>query len=510
MTYQRASINLASLAPDLIPQDAPQDVWNTGNNVFFRNGETVRVAGDLPTLPGASTPIKTIVYMEVIGAGFWLYCTNTGVYVHDGTTETDVTPIGGWAGLDTATFTSCVLNGIGYINASDRDPCYWAGDPVQVAQPLPDWPTDGRCLALRAHKNFLFGVGFISEGTQRVRWSDSAAAGEVPGVWTPGSDNLAGFADLAPLSSPCLDGETLRDSFLVYKGESVWAFDFIGGNFAFQLRQLFSEAGIAATNAVTQGIDDVHLFAGTDGDVYLTDGASVRSILDGRARRTFAAEVSPDSDAIWLSATLAYENSAIIGYPTPGNVGANRALIYDFISGAIGFRDMPDAFCAAEGRQLLDVGDSNTWDADTQVWDSDVTVWDELLSAQSLDDVLIGGAFGAAVVGRGQAFLTGEIAASVAKSGLAFGDAQTRKMIGRVWPKIIGQNGQQLTFRIGGQEATNGPVTLAPVQTFEIGSSQSIDVFVQGRFMSIDVTSSGGEQWRMGSLDVEFRGVGAW
>ncbi len=512
MSYQRETLQLHSVAPDLIPQDAPLEAWNDAANVFFRNGESYRALGDAPTLPNAQADARTAVYVEVAGQGFWVYATNLGIFAHDGAVEFDITPAAGWTGADAATFTSCVLNGIAYINASDRDPVYWGGAPLEGCEPLPDWPSNGRCLALRAHKNFLFGIGFISEGDQRVRWSDAAEAGTVPQSWTPAPDNFAGFVDLAPLSAACLEGASLRDSFVVYKNESVWSFDFVGGNAVFRVRKIFAEHGIVNTNALTRGIDDVHLFVGSEGDVFITDGVQVRSVLDGRAQRAFYAAFVQNKNGLFAAATLAREKVGLVCYPANGSTRINQALVFDFITQDIGFRDMPDILCAAEGGKLSDGSQSNVWDGDPQSWDDDGTPWPFEVSVVTLDDVLVAGAFGFAVVSDPEAedFIGGEVFARVEKSGLAFGDAQVRKMVSRIWPKITGRDGDQLEIRLGGQEITGGPVALQPPVMFTIGQDYPIDTFVQGRFLSMEITSQGGAPWRMGTMDLEFKEVGGW
>lgn len=511
MTYQRTSLNLHSLVPDLIPQDAPVDAWNAGNNVVFRNKESARVFGDSPTLPGAAIDARTCVFLTVQGTGYWVYATPGGVYAHDGSTQIDITPTG-WALPDTpeTVWSSCVLNGIAFINASDRDPVFWSGDVLEACQPLPDWFTDGRCLTLRAHKNFLFAIGMISEGAQRVRWSDAAEAGTVPQFWSPAPDNLAGFVDLAPLSSPCVEGATLRDSFVVYKQESIWSFDFVGGNAVFAIRMMFAEHGIAGPNALTMGMDDVHLYVGNEGDVFIHDGVRVQSVLDGRAQRDFYGDFSANANRVFSAATLAREKLGIIIYPRAGSTKGDRALLFDFVNGDIGFRDMPDVLCAGEGGALRDVGDQNSWDGSPTAWDEDNNAWTAEIFGQTLDDVLVGGGFGFALISDPGArdFITGPVAARLEKSGLSFGDPQRRKMIGRVWPKVTGRAGDVLKVRLGGQDITGGPVSLNQPVDFTIGQTTSIDAFIQGRYLSIDISSEGGAPWRMGSLDVEFREVG--
>ena len=511
--YVRETLQLHSIEPDRIPQDAPGNVWNDGRNVAFRNQEAVRVAGDEATLSGSATDAQTVVFYSFGTTVFWVYANSDGIWAHDGSTETDITPQSGWSGTNAATFTSCVMGGICYINASDRDPVYWAGSVLDKCQPLPDWPANGRCIALRAHKSFLFAIGFLSEAQQRVRWSDAAEAGTVPQHWTPAPDNLAGFFDLTPNASPCLEGKSLRDSFVVYKNESIWSLDFIGGNAVFQARKMFSEHGIANTNALTGGIDDVHLFVSSTGDVMQTDGAQVVSVLDGRAQRAFYNDFTANVPGRFSAATLSREKLAFVIYPTTGQTLGNRALMYDFVSGDIGFRDMPQVSCAAEGAALEDVGDLNTWDGSPpdDLWDTGSEPWSAEVKPQTIDDVIVGGAFGFAMISTSgeAAFIDGPIVASLEKSGLAFGDPQRRKMINRVWPKITGAEGEAVQFRLGGQEVSGGPTTTLATIDFQIGQNAPIDCFIQGRFLYMEISSSGGSGWRLGSIDVEFRDVGA-
>ena len=108
-------------------------------------------------------------------------------------------------------------------------------------------------------------------------------------------------------------------------------------------------------------------------------------------------------------------------------------------------------------------------------------------------------------------FVTGPVLARLEKHGLAFGDAERYKMIQRVWPKIKGRAGDIVTFRIGGQQITGGPVTWAPPVDFVISAEPNhIDTFITGRFLSMEISSNGGAAWQMGSIDLEFVEQGKW
>lgn len=511
-SYARDTISLHSMAPDLIPADAPAEVWNAVTNVIFKNGESRRSKGDKATMVNATPTPLTMVYVEPFDQGFWVYANGSKIWAHDGTTQFDITPTTGWTGdVTNAVWTSCVINGLAVINCSARTPVYWIGTTATKAAPLPGWPSGGRTLAMRAHKNFLFAVGMVSEGAQRVRWSDAAEAGVIPSEWAPAPENLAGFVDLAPLSSPCVEGETLRDSFLVYKRESIWTFDFVGGNAVFRARKLFAERGIADTNALTTGPNDEHLFVASSGDVVLTDGVQLQSVLDGRAQQTFYDDFASANSLVFSACTLHREALGFIIYPKANTSNGTLALVYDFAGGDIGFRDMPGVYCAGKGQELQNVGTKNTWDGDPGAWNNDVTVWNQVISAQTVEDCLIGGTFGFAVIeAQDPEAPDADIAARLEKSGLSFGNAQLRKLVKAIWPKLKGREGDIVTFRIGGQELPGGPVEWADPVDFAIGSGYPVETFVEGRYIAIEVTSQGGDPWAMGTSDIEYRGLGQW
>jgi len=510
--YARQTLELHSVAPDLIPQDAPATAWNVAQNVFFRNRESYRANGDAPTLAPGRT-IRTMIFVKAFGVSYWVYATADGIYAHDGTDEFDITPTGWTPSPSGPTYTSCVLGGVAYINASDRDPVYWAGDTARPCDVLPDWPVGGRCISLRAHRNFLFAIGMISEGEERVRWSDAAEAGQIPDSWTPRPDNFAGFLDLAPLSSPCFDGVTLKDVFLIYKGEAIYSLSFNGDPASvFTARKIFSELGVIAPNAVLTGPDDNHLFVGNDGDVYMTEGVFMKSVLDGRAQREFYRSLSSSGEAIFATAMLMREKLGLISYPISEEGTPGRLLAFDFSSGDIGFRDLPETYAMASGPALMPIGPGSEWDEDDEAWNDDTTAWNTRIELQTIEDVIIGSDLGTLTISSPTAkdFASGPVNAVLQKLGASFGDAEARKQIRRVWPKVTGRDGDVLTFRVGGQEEANGDVFWGPPVNLTIGGSNQIDCIVQGRFMALEVSSKGGGPWRLGTIDVEYRGVGKW
>lgn len=502
----RETIHLHSVAPDLIPADAPADNWNIGANVMFRNGETVAARDDRSVMASASINPKTITYVEPFDEGYWVYADESGVFANDGTTEFDITPAS-WGGhLTNAIFTSTVINGLAVINSSNRAPCWWDGLTGNICTPLPDWPVGGETLAIRSHKNFLFGIGFTSEGGQRVRWSTAAEAGTIPDSWTPLASNQAGFLDIAPMSSSCLDGLTMRDDMFIYKRESTWRMVFVGGSDIFALQKVFAEQGVAATNGVGRGPNDEHLLITSAGDIALSDGVQMRSVLSGRAQRTFYADFQGIQGDVFSVFTLNREKLGGVLYPKTGDAVGTSILIYDYDSGDISFRSAPDVLCAGTGRFLDDVGDANEWDGNLLAWNNNEDSWNQEINATTVEDVLFGTETGIMLFTGGLLSLP----VNLEKSGLGFGDPQMRKQISRLWPKLEGVVGDVVQFRIGGQEISGGPTSLGPVLDYVIGQNEPLDMFVSGRYMTVIVESSDVGPWRLGSFDVEYTEQGAW
>lgn len=512
MVYARDTLELHSTVSDLIPADAPLTAWNSTRNVIFRNNENLRVPGDTPTLTGNTDAIVAMVYVERLGTGFRVLANTTSVKLSDGSTYWDITPPGWATAGPYSIYTSAVCNGLAVLNCSEVGPFYWDGDTNNVMKPLPGWPSGRKCNAIRAHKNFLFAIGMTDTGGNEVLWSDAAGPGEIPQTWAPAPDNLAGSVVLAPLFEPCMDALSMRDEFLIYKRQAIWAASFVGGQFVFAFREVFGEHGLAATNALTRGPDDQHLFVAAVGDVYITDGNQVRSVLDARAQRAFYADFTSEPNPVLAAVSLQREKLGVVIYPQQGSTTATQALLYDFVSGDIGFRDMPSVLCAESGRLLSEIGDRNRWDGADGDWDPSTTAWDETLSVQSNDDVLVGTVSGVFCISdpTGNDFATGPVQTRLSKLGLSFGSTQDRKQVKALWPKVTGRTGDTLTFRVTAQEHATGPVTLSEPLTYTIGQSDPLDVFLTGRYFGMEVTSLGGAPWRMGTIDVEYRGVGRW
>ena len=512
MGYVRQPLQLVGLAPDVLPSDAPANVWTFGDNVHFRNGETRRTPGDLKVMGNTMTvPECMVSYTDAVGQNFWVYAGQGGIFCTDGATHSNITPAGWGTPIRNASWTAEAWNGLVIINHSSMMPVWWNGNPASICVPLPGFTSSWRCMAVRGFREFLFAVGMVdSGGGQRMRWSDAAQPGAVPQLWTPAAGNLAGFFDLMPSTSAVYDAAQMQGNLIAMKGESFHLISYVGGNAVFMQQELFRGVGIMGPNAWCKGPNDELLWMTAGADIHITDGVTHASVLDGKARKKVMDEISNSALFGVCGATLSREGVGVIGYPAEGFSEATIGFIYDWASGAIGFRQLGQVNCMAQGRLLADPTGLTQWDTDAGSWDSDGTVWNYTAQAATLGDLIQGSATGLVAFSEQSGSLlvgaaTYQLNANAYRAGLAFGKPELHKLIVRAWPNIKGTVGDVLTFRFGAQEAADGPVEWGPDQTYTIGSGEPIDTFTGGRFLAVQVQSVAGNQWVMGSLGLDMR-----
>ena len=508
----RIVVPLFDSAPDVIPEDASAGIWTRANGVQFRAGMAERVA---PAVHFHATGEPAGPYLAIMSIGnaageyYWLVVTQAGIWATNGATWSNVTPASGWAATAQSIITVHGFNGVAIINDSIGGPFYWDVNPANKALRLPGWPTGWRVVAMRSHSAFLFGIGRLDMGgVQRVVWSDAAEAGTLPGTWQPAADNLAGWVDLLPAVSPCVDAISIGNELLVFKGESVHAFTFVGGLAVFDAKLRFASVGLGSVGGFCKGPKERFLFAGSHGDVMISDGVSYDSILSGKAQRTYYdALVANGVKGLIQGATLARLGLSVMAFAERGGSAMTQALIFDWATGAVSFRGLPPSRSIAEGRALQDVT-RNSWANLGGTWNAAGRPWNAALSAATGDDVMVGGS-GLWLISDQQGSGTAE-PVYLLKESAPLGSEESNKLVRHVFPKIRGSG--EVSLRIGTSDEAQGPIRWTAPQRFPIGQGAKVDVLAQGRFISIEVQSIAGEDaaFSVGSIAVEAVETGRW
>jgi len=296
----------------------------------------------------------------------WVYGGDSEVHVWDGLLHTDLTRVSGpYTGGPQNRWQGEVFNGVGIFNNGVDIPQMWPGMGVQTKlQDLANWPTDLRARWVRPFGFFLVAGWMIESNVDRpyrVRWSHPAAPGTIPASWAladPTKDS--GEIDLAETPDYVVDGLALGDLFMVYKERTVWGMQYVGGSQIFNFWQVLFERGLLWSDCV-QAFPGGHFAVGQD-DIYVHNGqrGSDKSVVQDRIKKWIFNQI--DSDSFYNCFTLVNrsENEIWFCFPESGETFATIALVWNWTTGAWGFRDLPGIPFASAG-VVAEETEGDTW-----------------------------------------------------------------------------------------------------------------------------------------------------
>ena len=495
---KRKQVFLSGVNSDLPPTFLKNDIYNDVINMEpFDVGMRSSSGNDAVFGVPLFAPEHLVFNLDA-SAFYWIYASSDGIGVTDGQAQFDISPTTGPVSSSwPANWTDAQLNTIVCLNNNFDAPWFWDNITANIMQPLPDWPAGTTCRSLRSFKNNLIAMDINGPGGQfinQLMWSNTADPGTIPDSWTPLPTNSAGDNVLADTIGHLIDGQQFRDTFMLFKEHSSYLMNFIGGNFVFGFRKLFTTSGILTTNCSAEYLGNVFIL--TDGDFIRSDGQAAESLIDKRMRQWLFNNI--DSNNYQSSYVVSYhsQNQVWCCFPEAGESEPTLALVWDGTDNKFGVRDIvPKAAHIATG-QIGGVSGVINWDDDSEAWDADLSSWNSSLFNPTEDALLQAdrvGVFNLAI-NEGTTFNGTLIKSRVEKLGLDFGTVRRTKLVTALIPRITGQAGTVLKIRCGasGNDANN--VAWCPRITFTIGDAQKIDVFVQGRFIAFSVESEADQQ----------------
>lgn len=158
-----------------------------------------------------------------------------------------------------------------------------------------------KAYAARIFKNYvvLLRPGNSVSLSSRVQWSDSFEDGALPTTFNSSATNDAGFVDLTETSGALVDACKLGDDLIVYKTDSRYSMQYIGGNAVFRFTRLPGEGGLINRHCVVD-TPVGHVFMTPELDVKIHQGGEPKSILDGRVRSVLTATTTADDYSGYL------------------------------------------------------------------------------------------------------------------------------------------------------------------------------------------------------------------
>jgi len=278
------------------------------------------------------------------------------------------------AAASTAQVTATSLANVQYLNREDTAPIYRTPAMSNFAS-LVNWPSGFTCASLRSFGDFLIALNTDEGGSSfptRVRFSNIALANNAPDSWDASdTTKSAGFNDLAQMDTPIIDGATLGSNFLIYSSDQVWLMEFVGGTFIFNFRKLFSDSGVINQNCVVEVEGKHYVF--DQKDIYVTDGVSRQSIVDGRVKDYIFSGIDTSAynkcfvqyDQSREEIYFCYKSSDDMAEFTNGD-GCNRAAVFNYRSNTWSFMDLPNVFAGTSAN----VNSVATYDSTSLTYDA--------------------------------------------------------------------------------------------------------------------------------------------
>lgn len=514
MMYTR--INMLGVNLDIDPVDLPPSVWTESSNMIAKPGAMHRARGWVEVFEYPEGNPVYLLYSPQLGEPYWVYCGLAKIW--------SLSPIGDHADITPASLSSNVtdgwsggnLNGLAVLNSLENSPCYWyAGVPGNIALDLPGQRDGTRYRVMRPFKYHLIGMGVVDgAGDYRdaVHWSDAADPGQIPATWVPAADNEAGDNILSDENGDIIDGAPLRDSFFIYKQDSIYEMTYIGGASVFRFRKVFGATGVLTKNCIVR-VKGTHVVLG-NGDIYQHDGQNMQSIVDGRMRNKFFSAIDNEN----------YKNSFVVYseadeevwfcVPSTGETNPSVALVWNVTTNEFGYRELPRPFFAATGVIASEsTSDSGDWDGDPGQWNQDTTAWLSSDISATEDAVMLAvpsygdiGRQPTAHLYKANATTTFDglgYTSTIGRLGLDLGDPQREKAIRRVWPHMNAPAGTAFTLELFNQRDAGGGQEQVEVQSFEVGT-EGVAVNCNARYLGVRVSTDASVDWDISGLDIEY------
>lgn len=514
------NVDKFGIISDMPAHRLPVEAWSAGQNVRFHDGVVSRSRGVSAVLGTPSITPYYMQYWNTAAAQYWFYANASAIYRTDGTTHTDVTNTGGpYSGNAWPRWNGGTLNGIPILNhdAWTDPPQSWDGSAN--FEDLPNWPAGWYAKVVRPFKNWLIALDMVRGGTAypwEVRWSASAPPGAVPSTWTAAPGNDAGTTNaLAETTDFIVDCLQLGNSNMIYKDNSVWAQEWIGGNQVFSHRKRFGEFGLLAIGCVGQ-VFNQHLVV-TQDDVVLHNGTEAQSIIDERNRRFLFNTLDRDFASRCCVVVAQRQSEVLIALPESGSNGYLTLLaVWNWKTNTWSFRELIAGGTLASG--VVPAVAGFTFDGSAGVtFDDDSGVFDERPSSvgrdivvSRVDSTLQFGKLYDGYQNLGNNYTSyveriGLPIAGVARDGSPVIDPESVKQVNGVIPLITADPGVTVDVRVGVQQKIDGSVSWGAPTAFNPATDTKVDCTMAGKLIAVRFESASGGQWKLNGygLDVQ-------
>lgn len=514
------------IVKDMIPTDLPPEAWSDGYNVRFAGKAAKMVTGtaDMVTTP---TPPNWVMPLQTPTQYFWLLGLSNQIQALVGGVLTDISPATALNAVTTR-WQGGVFNGTPFFNNAKNPPQIWPSLTLSTKiVALTNWPATWLTPNLGTYKNFLVALAISKSGTiyaRDVAWSAAAAPGTVPSTWDQADPtHEAGQNSLAETNGSLIDQLVLGDANILYKDDSVYSMTYVGGQYIFKFRKLFSQ-GLLTPGCVDvftmQG--DKHCYLSSD-NVYVHDGVTNNPILtDYWQEALFNSIDQGNLDKCFVS-TNSHLNEIWICFPEVNKSVCTAALVWNYRKNTFSFRQLPGVLWGASGIVPIGGGISaDSWDTDSGTWATDTTSWGEKNYKPAETHLVLANYTGNTLAATGfnydfngtlyKSWLerTGLSIVGQDRKGNPIYDTEVRKQVNEIWPRMKGTRGAVVNINVGAQETEDGDISWDPngPYPFTIGTSQKQSCFAAGRILAVRFEAQINQGWEVHGYDLDIVKLG--
>lgn len=512
---------------DVPAHELPVNAWTNSKNVRMFEGfaELSKGYQDAFSADPTIAPLAILPYRSP-NAIMWVYTGTAKAYVHDGSSESNITRgSGDYTGTASDRWTLLDFGGVVVLNNGVDAPQQWDGVPTNTAADLSNWPANYTAGAFGKYRNYLVAGDITKSGTRSphlVLWSDPAETGAVPSSWdVTDATKLAGEKQIREAGGAILDFHEVGDINVIYKEGAMVAQTLTGGLDVFGFRTITEELGIFAKGTIKNFKDQQRrnrsFVFGAD-DIVVHDGFNIQSVVDQRLRRWLYQNIDTTNYGRAFVANDVRRQEMWACFPEAGHTWCNLALVWNWVTGAFSIEEIPDLSALAYGFYDPSVQPLRYSDLSAtpyRVFDTKYTAprfnptEKSLLGSSYADTKLyemnISGAFdGTAIQASMERTAWGFI---LDRYGKAVPNTELYKMCTEIYPHFDGVGTVQI--QVGSQKTVRSPVKWGPIHDFVIGTDKKVNPWIGGNLLSFRILSQGQPFWRMSGMDVDIRIAGS-
>jgi hypothetical protein len=360
-----------------------------------------------------------------------------------------------------------------------------------------EWETDGRNpvpQTIHSFKSFLIGLNWEGAPT-RVFWSSAGGHYSLP-TWD-WSDKYqdAGDYELNDTLGGIIDGAPLNDNLLIYKEDSIYIASYIGPPFIFGFSTLNKDVGLLTKGAL-QEFPSGHIFM-SKYNVHITNGQSVTGLLTDKLQGELFNDISGEHYHNAFISTDKSNSEAYICWPSKNSIMCDRCIVWNWDTGALSLRDLPDVSHIEPG--VAELGYLDTWEAITTVWGETTREWGSRAFEKIHNSMVMVSPSEESKIYRsgGLYTLNGEAMESyVERTGIDFGDPGSVKRINAVWPRISTVGGGIVEIWVCGQMSPDDPTRWEGPFHFDPEVQSKISCRVTGKYLGWKIEHTGYLKWK--------------